>query len=82
MRSDLDTYVKIKDKYKVEKVNQATGACPVTEMSTTQTKRTETPKSLAKHQCDLVSTNIASTLEAYLLIPLLSLHRMGNVYLP
>lgn len=34
------------------------------------------------HQCDLVSTNIASTLEAHPLTPLLSLHHMGNVHLP
>ena len=35
-----------------------------------------------KHQCDLVSTNIASMLEAHPLTPLLSLHHMSNVPLP
>ena len=34
------------------------------------------------HQCDLVSTNIASMLEAHPLTPLLSLHHMSNVHLP
>ena len=34
------------------------------------------------HQCDLVSTDIPSMLEAHPLTPLLSLHHLGNVHLP